>query len=381
MRARSLTTSSVASPSTSLDVRIWCRVVDNYGDAGVCWRLARQLAREHNAAVTLHVDRIPTLAAIEPRVRGGVAVDGVTIVAWHDDPAESSREALSPGSVIVSAFGCELPQPTRAAIVNAGQRVLWVNLEYLSAEPWVEGCHRLRSVKPGDGAVEHFFYPGYTTHTGGLLRERDLLARRDAFVASNAARDWLTRHGVEYRDDELRVSVFCYPDAPLAQFADILAQTKRPVRLLLTAGVGNALPVTPRGALCVSQLPWLAQDDYDRLLWSCDVNFVRGEDSWVRAQWAGAPFVWQPYRQEGDTHFVKLDAFLERLTRNASRHVSDRVSALMRAWSGAGDLATAWSAYVDALDDVRALHADWSAALARQPDLAASLVEYCRSQL
>ena len=35
---------------------VFCRVVDNYGDAAVCWRLARQLADEHGARVRLWID-------------------------------------------------------------------------------------------------------------------------------------------------------------------------------------------------------------------------------------------------------------------------------------------------------------------------------------
>jgi uncharacterized repeat protein (TIGR03837 family) len=372
--------------SALLEFEIWCRVVDNFGDAGVCWRLARQLAGDWRFPVTLHVDRVPTLTAIEPRARAGARVDGVRIAAWRDDaPADA------PGPVVVvSAFGCELPPRVRARVAVPQARALWVHLEYLSAEPWVEGCHGLASVKPDDGAVEHFFYPGYAGATGGLLRERGLLERRDAFRASGGPREWLAAHGVEHEPDEFLVSVFCYPGAPVARLRELLAESPGATRLLLAAGSDDGPPgfegaSTPRtgrpGDVAVSRLPWLAQDDYDRLLWSCDLNFVRGEDSWVRAQWAGLPFVWQPYRQEGGTHLVKLEAFLARLSGAGPRAASGPVAALMRAWSGDGDLGTAWRAYRDAFDAVRDLHREWTARLARRPDLATSLVEFCRDRL
>ncbi|HET9045379.1 MAG TPA: elongation factor P maturation arginine rhamnosyltransferase EarP, partial [Casimicrobiaceae bacterium] len=38
---------------------VFCKVVDNFGDAGVCWRLARQLVAEHDLAVTLWIDVLP----------------------------------------------------------------------------------------------------------------------------------------------------------------------------------------------------------------------------------------------------------------------------------------------------------------------------------
>jgi uncharacterized repeat protein (TIGR03837 family) len=58
-------------------------------------------------------------------------------------------------------------------------------------------------------------------------------------------------------------------------------------------------------------LPWLSQQDYDKLLWACDMNFVRGEDSVLRALWTGKPFVWQIYPQQDGAHLPKLAAFLQ----------------------------------------------------------------------
>ena len=51
-----------ARPSLSWD--IFCTVVDNYGDIGVCWRLARQLAAEHGFAVRLWVDDLASFARL-----------------------------------------------------------------------------------------------------------------------------------------------------------------------------------------------------------------------------------------------------------------------------------------------------------------------------
>ena len=47
------------------------------------------------------------------------------------------------------------------------------------------------------------------------------------------------------------------------------------------------------------------------MLWACDLNLVRGEDSLVRALWAGQPFVWHIYPQHDNAHHAKLDAFLD----------------------------------------------------------------------
>lgn len=45
---------------------IFCSVVDNYGDIGVTWRLARQLAAEHDLDVRLWVDDLAAFVRVCP---------------------------------------------------------------------------------------------------------------------------------------------------------------------------------------------------------------------------------------------------------------------------------------------------------------------------
>jgi hypothetical protein len=45
---------------------------------------------------------------------------------------------------------------------------------------------------------------------------------------------------------------------------------------------------------------------------------VRGEDSFVRAQFAGKPFIWDIYPQDIDAHLKKLDAFLDVYLKDAT---------------------------------------------------------------
>lgn len=367
----------------ALRARILCRVVDNYGDAGVCWRLARQLVAQAGWQVRLTIDR-PDL----PMRFGARPGDGVRIEDWPaETPALPGATALPGDDILIGAFGCEPPPATRAALAGGAPRPLWVHLEYLSAEPWVEGCHGLRSVRPADGAVEHYYYPGFGTRTGGLLREHDLIARRDAFVDSPAQRRWLAGLGIEPAAGERLVTLFCYPEAPLGRWFALAAAGEQSLRVLvpetvaeaaITAAFG-ALPrigqPLRRGRLCLQRIPFLGHDDYDRLLWSADLNFVRGEDSWIRAHWAARPFVWQPYVQRDAAHLVKLDAFLARLDAGPA------VDAAMRAWSNAGDLDAAWRTYAARLDALAPRYRAWSAQLAEQDDLATRLVEFCLGRL
>ncbi|RPH60271.1 MAG: DUF2331 family protein, partial [Burkholderiales bacterium] len=201
-------------------VRMLCRVVDNLGDAGVSWRLARQLSVEFGWRVTLTIDRPDLLARFGADPRTGVRVE-----AWPDDvsPSAPVREAPPDDDVLISAFGCEPPAPLRAALAGGPRRPLWINLEYLSAEAWIDGCHGLRSTRPADGALEHYFYPGFTERSGGLLRERGLFERRDAFVGSPAQREWLGSLGIVPEAHERLVTLFCYPGAPIAEWLAAVA--------------------------------------------------------------------------------------------------------------------------------------------------------------
>ncbi|MEJ6023634.1 elongation factor P maturation arginine rhamnosyltransferase EarP [Ramlibacter sp. PS4R-6] len=267
---------------------IFCRVIDNHGDIGVCWRLAAQLARR-GERVRLRVDDASALAWMAP-----LGEPGVEVLPWSSHPG--------PGDVVVEAFGCELPQAFQALMAAQPRPPAWVNLEYLTAESFAERSHGLPSpvmAGAGAGLVKRFFYPGFTPRTGGLLREPGLVA---APAATNAVR---------------RVSMFCYEPAAMPALITQLAASDEPTELLVTAGRATAavravLGTSQRqGQLSVTYLPLMPQPGFDALLASCDVNFVRGEDSLVRALWAGQPFVWQLYPQHDAAHHAKLEAFLD----------------------------------------------------------------------
>jgi uncharacterized repeat protein (TIGR03837 family) len=307
------------TPAALLRWDLFCRVVDNLGDAAVMWRLARQLAVEHRRRVRLHVDQPAVLRRLVPRAAPGRRVDGVEVIALPDlaelgDPGEP----MAAGSqVVVTGFHAALPEPWRRRM--AVDRPVWINLEYLSAEDWIERFHRLPSTH-ADGAVEHYFYPGFTPASGGLLREADLFERRDRFLADPAlAQQFLAGLGVRRREGETLASLLCYPDAPLAALARQLAGSATRLHLLVPDGVDigpdsfAALAEAGGGRLRLERIPFVPQRDYDPLLWSCDFNFVRGEDSLVRGLWSDRPFVWQIYRQDDDAHVPKLEAFLRLL--------------------------------------------------------------------
>jgi uncharacterized repeat protein (TIGR03837 family) len=241
----------------------------------------------------------------------------------HEGPEPAA--GYEPADVVIEAFGAPLPARAVHALETVGaagvRRVAWINLEYLSAEPYAAASHGLLSPVPGGmgaGVRKWFFFPGFTDDTGGLLREPDLARRQAQFDR------WQWRTGQGVADPAaVVISLFCYEPAVLAPWLLSLARQRaaRPVQVLVTHGRAQAalraaraqLPAdwNPGGTVRMHELPALSQRDFDHLLWSADVNFVRGEDSLVRALWAGVPFIWQLYPQHDGAHLAKLDAFLD----------------------------------------------------------------------
>ena len=166
---------------------IFCKVVDNYGDIGICWRLARQFQREHGIDVTLWVDDLQSFRRICPEIALNVdmqCVDNVQIRHWRNQ-----EEQFSPGDIadiVIEFFACDIPPGYIAAMAQCEPRPVWLNLEGLSAEEWVEGCHTLPSPHPRLSLTKHFFFPGFTAKTGGLLHESSLEVQREQFQSDPA---------------------------------------------------------------------------------------------------------------------------------------------------------------------------------------------------
>lgn len=338
--------SPVSSQPLSWD--IFCQVIDNYGDIGVCWRLCADLSQRGHL-VRLWVDDASALRWMAPGALDGTMLN-ITVYDWKKASKTDRLRALTMADVWIEAFGCSIPDDFVqhwATQVHAGKPEstppFWINLEYLSAESYVERSHGLPSPVmqgPAKGWIKYFYYPGFTHKTGGLIREADLNARRQRFDRNR----WLADLGIPVgAHQETMISLFCYEPPALKDFLTHLQRGPQRSRLLVTAGRSASWALTSLqalrhsnwteqvqdqlsalesataaqpvhislGALTLSFLPPLTQIDFDHLLWSCDFNLVRGEDSPVRAMWAEVPFLWQIYEQSDMAHADKLDAFLK----------------------------------------------------------------------
>ena len=376
---------------------IFCCVIDNFGDIGVCWRLSADLAaRGHQ--VRLWVDDASALQWMAPGALQG-RWPGIQVLLWDQATNTQSLKTLEMADAWIETFGCEIPQ---AFVAHFAQRLVpvmdtgpqtaqgmprppvWLNLEYLSAEPYVERSHGLPSPVmqgPAKGWIKTFFYPGFTAKTGGLLHEAPsghALPTSPGTVDPDA---FLASLGIAHQAGaSLLISLFCYEPPLLGALLDQLAASPQAVHLLVTHGraaaaVRHLLQArTSLGALRLRYLEPLTQVGYDQLLHSCDINFVRGEDSLVRAIWAGKPFVWHIYPQDDQAHGAKLEAFMDTM------QLGVPVRAFHRAWNGLSG-ATPEAPVQLPLQDVplRQWQSDVLAARARLltlPDLGSQLCDF-----
>ncbi|MCD8565944.1 MAG: elongation factor P maturation arginine rhamnosyltransferase EarP [Burkholderiaceae bacterium] len=366
--------SETSNPSPTLAADLFCQVVDNLGDIGVMWRLARQLTTEKNWTIRLWVDRLESFKTIAPQIDPSLPIQTCNNIEVRQWP--KVWQPTSPHQVVIAGFSCELPDDYLKLLAGTTNPA-WLQLEYLSAQDWVSSFHGLHS-KRNDALKPVFFFPGFNEQTGGLIREFELIEQRNHWIAQQEQASWLASIGISIPSNTRLVSVFTYPHAPLHLLIDQLEQTGERFHLVMPSTLPSStrLPKSEAGEQITWQaIEFLTQPDYDKLLWASDLNLVRGEDSFVRAIWAGKPMLWQIYPQKDGVHHPKLDAWLSL----ADLPIS--IGQAMHEWAD-GNLATdltpwltdhGWQAWQQAS---QALCGE----LAKQSDLATRLDAWVRTQ-
>ncbi|ORF05593.1 hypothetical protein BGI03_08690 [Snodgrassella alvi] len=300
---------------------VFVRVIDNYGDAGVGWRLSCLLAEYLHMHVRLWIDDTDALNKLVPAPEKQARI---TIEAWQGDAMmQQQLSAAADPVLVIETFGCELPPQVLERIRQC--RPLWLNWEYLTAEDWAVGLHAMSSLQP-NGLEKYFWFMGIDEGSGGLLREPDYLAEREKFRQQPQLQQaFRQEYGLPLQHTGQLWLVFAYTSGQWAQWMAMWQQADTPVTLWLAGGqviesLRAAKLIAPEelqqeGDICelgnvtLVRIPFVPQAAFDRLLWLADAAIVRGEDSFVRALWAGLPFFWHIYRQDDDVHLQKLHSF------------------------------------------------------------------------
>lgn len=314
---------------------IFCTVIDNYGDIATCWRLALQLNQRHGIQVRLWVDELSALKQLYPETNEHLAeqqLNQIDVRLWSTPFPD-----ITPAPVVIEAFACDLPSHFRQAMIQ--HKSLCLNLEYFSCEDWVLGCHGLRSFQ-SDGLHKYFFFPGIVAGTGGVLYEAHYEQQRLAFSVTGQL-DWFERWQLpRAQASSVRISLFGYENKAIVSLLEQAADYAQPIEFYCPISkvcqelaahfdqwqlcAGNSYQL---GKAWIHFIPFLPQQEYDRLLWSCDVNFVRGEESLIRGLLAAKPLVWHIYPTEDGAHWEKLTAFF------AAYDIDESLRQLNQAWN------------------------------------------------
>ncbi|PIT55027.1 elongation factor P maturation arginine rhamnosyltransferase EarP [Snodgrassella alvi] len=389
-----------ASPNgLATEAWVFVRVIDNFGDVGVGWRLSCLLADYLCLRVRLWIDDVDALDRLVPE-RAGYQPQ-IMVEVWQDEAVVQGQLAAAADPVLViETFGCDLPPAVLARMTEC--RPLWLNWEYLTAEDWAVDLHAMPSLQ-ANGLEKYFWFMGIDAASGGLLREADYVAERAAFLQQPLLQQaFRQQYGLPLQHSGQLWLVFAYASVCWPQWMAMWQQADTPITLWLAGGqvidslrAQQVIPLDALqqdgdvwvvGKLTLVRIPFVPQAAFDRLLWLADAAIVRGEDSFVRALWAGLPFFWHIYRQDDDAHLHKLHAFWNKATAGWPAGLRAAFMVLSDDLNGAGnldglrrvaawqDLCVDWQSWVKAA-------AAWSEMLHAQDGALEKLARFCHLPL
>lgn len=353
-------------------IAIFCRIIDNFGDAGVCLRLARRFTRL-GAHVTLMTDHIRVMEKLCPG-KNRKAYPNIHIVRWSERPEDQPQHP----DIVLETFGCRLPDAMRAHLEKRYPQTMILNLDYLSAEDWVESCHDVVGLHPTRAIQKTWFFPGFTDHTGGVIISPTDRAKKETFQRTN----FLQSLGFDHPRHPFYF-FFAYPTNPHENLVKALACHPRPLCIGLTRGgfgdkVQRALQQIDHPHE-VRRLPFVAQEDFDQFLWAADAAIVRGEDSFVRAQLAATPFLWAIYPTEDKAHEIKFDAWQQRVCRLCPALQNDLQH--NREWICEQDSLENWQAWLNKAPQKRRFWHVWQQSLYKRGDLVTRILHKFEKKL
>ncbi|MCQ2240351.1 elongation factor P maturation arginine rhamnosyltransferase EarP [Treponema sp.] len=312
-----------------LNVTVLCSVIDNYGDIGFVYRLCRRLGEISNdIKLRIVCDNLNSFAFMNSGIKPGLSeqeFNSWKIFDWNDAEVCTKEFTEREPQFILQCFQCKLPEWLESILYDGKLKgsAYIINVEYLTAEEWADGFHKLRSGTRSVQVKKSFFMPGFTKKTGGLVLDgnfKKCIGYKKHALEKASERLNQVQKEILHSDDYFKILVFSYPRnfnflvEAINSFGDF---SEKKVHVFLAKGISSA----PFVKSCqevgdtfeYSELPALEQEQWDALICSMDFNFIRGEDSFSRASLSGIPFVWHVYVQDEEFQLVKLNAFLERM--------------------------------------------------------------------
>ena len=307
--------------SKKISIDIFCKIIDNYGDIGVIYRLIKELKITYGNDVNIRliINKLDEFRAINSQIEDKNYQQIESYLCMTYDYLEKNLENLSVPDVIIEGFGCDIPRKYKNLAYQKSKLI--INLEYLTGEKWGEDFHLMESIIPSSITKKVFFIPGFDENSGGLLisdRTKKKVNKNKKFYLEKYFGD------IENYDDKLKGTVFTY-EKNFLPLLDALNNLNRDCILLLMGdktqqSIKKILPEIKKdfgnqykyGRIIIKFQNFLSQEEYEEVIQVADFNYARGEDSIVRAIISGHPFLWHIYCQEDFVHMEKLNGFLSK---------------------------------------------------------------------
>ena len=306
---------------------IFCEIIDNYGDIGVVYRTAKELQKIFpESKIRVFLNRLDEFKKINSQVIDlpSQNIDGIEYITF--DYLRDNANKLLTAQVIIEAFGCQIPEEYIEIAYDNSE--LLINLEYLSAEDWIEDFH-LQSSPLGRGKLKKvFFMPGFTEKSGGVIADSNYLERIQRVLENKEFYEKKYLSDIEDRENKIVGTLFSYEK----NFTPLLEDLKKLDKNVVILAMGEKTQDSLRkilknfsiedfrnslkyGKIEIKFLNFLNQEEYEELINIVDFNFVRGEDSFIRAVLTGKPYMWHIYCQEEYAHMDKIEGFLDKYRR------------------------------------------------------------------
>ena len=306
---------------------IFCEIIDNYGDIGVVYRTAKELQKIFpESKIRVFLNRLDEFKKINSQVIDlpSQNIDGIEYITF--DYLRDNANKLLTAQVIIEAFGCQIPEEYIEIAYDNSE--LLINLEYLSAEDWIEDFH-LQSSPLGRGKLKKvFFMPGFTEKSGGVIANSNYLERIQRVLENKEFYEKKYLSDIEDRENKIVGTLFSYEK----NFTPLLEDLKKLDKDVVILAMGEKTQDSLRkilknfsiedfrnslkyGKIEIKFLNFLNQEEYEELINIVDFNFVRGEDSFIRAVLTGKPYMWHIYCQEEYAHMDKIEGFLDKYRR------------------------------------------------------------------